>query len=110
MSTEERTPNTTENFFDRDSPHGKAKRVILKKTLQAWIKYHSFMGYNQMIYIDGFSGTGVYNAAEQSLNIPTEDFGSPVIALDCMLDCAQEFTKRFEALKTPEKKTDRDYR
>ena len=110
MSTDKRTPDNTENFFDRDSPHGKAKRVILKKILQAWIKYHSFMGYNRMIYIDGFSGTGVYNAAGQSLYTATEDYGSPVIALDCTLDCAREFTKRFEALKSPEKKADRHYR
>ena len=90
--------STCEKFFKRDplkALHGKAKRVILKKTLQAWIPCQLYMGYNKIFYIDGFSGIGVYRQTEQCLHNPAEDYGSPVIALDCTLDCFRNVMENF---------------
>ena len=89
------TEFTCEKFFKRDPLHGKAKRVVLKKTLQAWIPCQLHMGHNKIFYIDGFSGKGVYKQTEQCLNIATEDYGSPVIALDCTLDCFRNVMESF---------------
>ena len=90
--------STADKFFKGDSNHGLAKRVILKKTLQAWIPYHLYKGYDKLYYIDGFSGKGVYGEREvkQDKETPVENYGSPVIALDCTLDCFNNVTKSFE--------------
>ena len=95
FSTMASKESTRKNFFKKDPVHGKAKRVILKKTLQAWIPCQLYMGYNKIFYIDGFSGKGVYKQTEQHKHIPTEDYGSPVIALDCVLDCFRDVTEKF---------------
>jgi three-Cys-motif partner protein len=52
-------------------PHSKAKHLILRRHLDAWlpIMTRSFL---KLLYIDGFAGPGVYEGGEQ---------GSPIIAL-----------------------------
>jgi three-Cys-motif partner protein len=53
------------------NPHTKAKHIILRKYLDAWLpKITRFNG--RVIFYDGFAGPGVYDAGEE---------GSPLIAL-----------------------------
>lgn len=57
-------------------PHTRAKHQILEEYLKAWFPILS--AYNEKIlYIDGFSGPGIYENGE---------FGSPIIALRCLLE------------------------
>ena len=51
FSTMASKESTRKNFFKKDPVHGKAKRVILKKTLQAWIPCQLYMGYNKIFYM-----------------------------------------------------------
>jgi three-Cys-motif partner protein len=61
-------------------PHTKAKHDILKEYLGGWFpiiaRYET-----QLVYIDGFAGPGIYSKGEK---------GSPVLALDCLMDHAQK--------------------
>ena len=88
--------STRKRFQNKDPIHGTAKRVIVKKTLQAWIPFNLHMGYRQLYYIDGFSSNGVYQEAEQIAEVPIEKYGSPVIALDCALDCFHNLSELLD--------------
>lgn len=57
-------------------PHTKAKHIILRKYLDAWLPIisHSFKKLN---YIDGFSGPGEYLSNEK---------GSPIIAVESVIE------------------------
>ena len=86
-------------------PHTLAKHQILKKYLQRWIPIISSR-YSRMLYIDGFSGPGIYTGGEP---------GSPVIALEVAKECAngkrvsivcsEERSDRAERLREEVEKT-----
>lgn len=58
------------------TPHTKVKHVILRTYLQAWFPIMS--RYNRkLVYIDGFSGSGIYDDNSE---------GSPIIALSCLIE------------------------
>lgn len=60
-------------------PHTQAKHRILEEYLKAWFPILST--YNKrIVYIDGFSGPGVYKKGES---------GSPIIALRCLIEHSQ---------------------
>ncbi len=87
--------------------HGEAKRVCLKKCLQAVMHVFVYTGEKEIVYLDGFSGEGAYpdpegKMPEHTSDVPVEKFGSPVIALDCALDCFRDIT---EKLKKQEEET-----
>ncbi|XP_031557194.1 uncharacterized protein LOC116305417 [Actinia tenebrosa] len=66
-------------FFDEDSPHGKVKRVMWFKYLQAFIaKTQQSTSVDKTIICDVFAGTGVY---ENNWSTTFTDYGSPLIAL-----------------------------
>lgn len=56
-------------------PHTKAKHIILKKYLEAWMPILS--KHEKVIYIDGFAGPGEYTKSEE---------GSPIIAINTVLN------------------------
>jgi three-Cys-motif partner protein len=59
-------------------PHTKAKHIILRKYLNAWLpKLTKWNG--RVVIVDGFAGPGIYSKGEE---------GSPVIALKAFLDHA----------------------
>jgi three-Cys-motif partner protein len=65
-------------------PHTDAKHLILEEYLKAWFPILS--RYNRrIVYIDGFAGPGIYEKGE---------FGSPIIALRCLLEHSLELFKR----------------
>jgi three-Cys-motif partner protein len=65
-------------------PHTAAKHKILEEYLKAW--YPILSKRNQRIlYIDGFAGPGIYEKGE---------IGSPIIALQCLLDHSLELCQR----------------
>lgn len=68
-------------------PHTKAKHVLLQNYLQAWFRIMT-LGYNssnKAIYIDGFSGPGVYSNSED---------GSPVLALKESIEYSNQSTNK----------------
>jgi three-Cys-motif partner protein len=71
-------------------PHTQAKHQILEEYLKAWFPILS--KYNKRImYIDGFSGPGIYKKGES---------GSPIIALQCLVDhshnlCSERPNREF---------------
>ena len=66
-----------ETVWDLD-PHTRAKHVILRKYLNAWLP--KLTRYNGRVVIcDGFAGPGIYSKGEE---------GSPVIALNALLQHA----------------------
>jgi three-Cys-motif partner protein len=62
-------PSTT--VWDLE-PHTRAKHEILGRYLQAWQAILTHGGFQDLVYIDGFSGPGRYSGGED---------GSPIIAL-----------------------------
>ncbi len=88
-------------FFDQDSEHGRAKRVILHKILQAWYPIHYYRGYQRICYIDGFAGAGIYGESElaEGTDETTERInevckvGSPCIALNDLGVCFADLTR-----------------
>ncbi len=89
-------------FFELDEEkriHGEAKRVILKKSLQAILPSVFYCGVQNLVYNDGFSGEGAYQFTQgdvQTKDTPVEKYGSPVIALHCTLDCFKNITENLE--------------
>ena len=69
-----------EVFFDSDKPHGLAKRLILKKYLQAYIPIMlpESKPLNTLTIVDGFAGAGRYGV---DWPVDIEKYGSPIIAL-----------------------------
>ena len=65
----------TETIWELD-PHTKAKHVILRKYLNAWLPKQTKWN-DRVIICDGFAGPGVYKKGED---------GSPVIALKAFLE------------------------
>lgn len=66
--------------------HTKAKHVILRKYLNAWLpKLTKWNG--RVVVIDGFAGPGVYSQGEE---------GSPVIALKCFLEHSYKLQMKAE--------------
>ena len=57
-------------------PHSKAKHLILKSYLDAWLPILTSRN-NRVIYIDGFAGPGEYVGGED---------GSPIIAIKSVID------------------------
>lgn len=57
-------------------PHTRAKHLILKRYLQAWLPIIS-RNRGRVVFIDGFAGPGIYDAGEE---------GSPVIAMRALID------------------------
>ena len=87
------------DFFDRDSHHGLAKRIILYRYLQAQVgrslNNSQKNGDYDITYLDGFSGPGIYGSNEDHGNgygvelndnrCPfRENFGSPLVALEAL--------------------------
>ena len=86
------------NFFDRDSHHGLAKRIILYRFLQSQIgralNTPRGIGDSDITYVDTFSGTGIYRNIEEEGNVDgleiineakcpfDKHFGSPIVALE----------------------------
>lgn len=84
------------NFFDRDSPHGLVKRIILYRFLQAQVgralNTPRINGDFDITYVDTFSGTGIDRNIEEEGNMDgldianeaecpfDEHFGSPLVA------------------------------
>ena len=66
-------PKTT--IWDLEA-HSRAKHEILKRYLQAWVPILGQGARSELVYIDGFAGTGRYSNGED---------GSPVIALKAAL-------------------------
>jgi len=66
-------------------PHTKAKHVILRKYLNAWLPKLTRWNGRVVIY-DGFAGPGIYSEGEE---------GSPVIALNAYLE--HDFQSRMKA-------------
>jgi len=65
-------------------PHTVAKHRILEEYLKAWFPILST--HNQrVIFIDGFAGPGIYEKGED---------GSPIIALDCLMNHSLNLCKR----------------
>lgn len=64
-------------------PHTRAKHVILRGYLDAWIPIlsRSSAGHSRVLYVDGFAGPGVYEGGED---------GSPVIAIRAALEHAHD--------------------
>lgn len=60
----------------RLAPHTKAKHEILRRYLDRWFPILTLGGFGKVVYIDGFSGPGVYERGEP---------GSPIIALESAL-------------------------
>lgn len=61
-------------------PHTRAKHVILRRYLQAWLPIISNSS-SRVVFIDGFAGPGVYEGGEE---------GSPVIAMRALIDHAHQ--------------------
>ena len=88
------------NFFDRDSHHGLAKRIILYRFLQAQVgRALNTPRINRdfdITYVDTFSGTGIDRNIEEEGNMDgldianeaecpfDEHFGSPLVALEAL--------------------------
>ncbi|XP_060599630.1 uncharacterized protein LOC132753206 [Ruditapes philippinarum] len=90
-----------ESFFDKDTPHGLAKRLMLKKYLQAYIEKTQNEKFNlKTVYIDGFAGEGRYGNEWPS---EIEKYGSPLIALMVSLG----FYYKHDMLKQKEDKKDK---
>ena len=86
------------NFFDRDSHHGLAKRIILYRFLQSQIgralNTPRRIGDFDITYVDTFSGTGIYRNIGDEGNVDgleilseaecpfDKHFGSPLVALE----------------------------
>lgn len=58
-----------------DAPHTRIKHDLLKDYLGAWYNIIS-SSENKLVYIDGFSGSGIYE---------DKPGGSPIIAIECLL-------------------------
>ncbi len=91
-------------FCNKDTEHGRAKRVILHKTLQAWFPIYFNRGFRRVNYIDGFSAAGVYGETElargdnpitRRVNEVCE-MGSPLIALHDLTKCFAKLTEQLE--------------
>ena len=70
------TPKTTTWPCD---PHTRAKHLILREYLNAWVPIIS-RTHRRAIYVDGFSGPGEYVGGEK---------GSPIVVLDAVLNHQQ---------------------
>ena len=81
--------STDESVVWKISPHTAAKHSILKRYIQAWAPILA-MGSNdkRLIYIDGFSGPGMYEGGED---------GSPVVALKALKD--HTLRDRFQSVE-----------
>ncbi len=103
------TRTHTKKYFEEDSSHGLAKRVILHKILQAVIRYYLYTDYKRFIYMDLFAGSGTYGQDYDPKDQGTMDtskickFGSPVIALhniqDAFMSLEHHPTKIFRDIK-----------
>ena len=69
----------TETIWDLE-PHTKAKHVILRKYLNAWLPKQTRWN-NRVMICDGFAGPGVYKKGED---------GNPIIALKAFLEHSQK--------------------
>jgi len=82
-------------------PHTNAKHQILEEYLKAWFPILS--RYQQkLIFIDGFAGPGIYEKG---------DIGSPIIALNCLLNhsldlCSRETEFIFLFIEKDDKRAD----
>ena len=81
--------------------HTKAKHIILRKYLDAWIPILGF-GNGRVVYIDGFAGPGKYNGGED---------GSPVIAINAIIGhkMFQQMNTEFKLLFIEENKNRYDH-
>ncbi len=65
-----------QNFFDNKAEHSSAKHQILTQYLYQW--FPKLASYDkQLVFIDGFAGTGTYDNGED---------GSPIVALRALID------------------------
>ncbi|XP_031552933.1 uncharacterized protein LOC116290091 [Actinia tenebrosa] len=72
-------PTSAQSFFENDPPHGKVKRVMWFKYLQAFVaKTQQSTSVGKTIICDVFAGRGVY---DNNWSSTFTDYGSPLIAL-----------------------------